>query len=118
MYDGIDALESRTRQFAIDVVRYVGRLPRVPGVWRIAGQLAGAAGSVGANHRAMRRARSRREFAAKLQTVVEEADESVYWLEIATTVCPNVEEDTRLLDEARQIRAIFVKARATNRHRS
>jgi four helix bundle protein len=85
---------------------------------KVADQLADAAGSVGSNHRAMRRARSRREFAAKLQTVVEEVDEAVYWLEISTTTCPNIEGDIRLLDEARALRAIFVKARATNRCRS
>jgi len=87
-------------------------------VTKVADQLAAAAGSVGANHRAMRRARSRREFSAKLQTVVEEADESVFWLEVSTTVCSDIDDAQRLLDEARQLRAIFVKARSTNRERS
>jgi four helix bundle protein len=118
MYDRIDALENRTKQFAIDVLKYCGRLPRVPGLLKVADQLADAAGSVGSNHRAMRRARSRREFAAKLQTVVEEADEAVYWLEVSTTISPNIESDARLLEEAKALRAIFVKARATNRSRS
>ena len=94
------------------------RLPRIAGVTKVADQLAAAAGSVGANHRAMRRARSRREFSAKLQTVVEEADESVFWLEVSTTVCSDIDDAQRLLDEARQLRAIFVKARSTNRERS
>ncbi len=118
MYAAIDALEQRTRQFTIEVIRYCRGLPRVPGVTKIADQLAAAAGSVGANHRAMRRARSRREFSAKLQTVVEEADEAVFWLEVATNTCQDAEDCRRLLDEAQQLRAIFAKARATNRARS
>ena len=117
MFDRIDALERRTQRFAIEAARYVGRLPRTPGVWKVADQLADSAGSVGANHRAMRRARSRREFAAKLQTVVEEVDESVYWLEVSTALCPEVEDGLRLLAEARELRAIFVRARATTRAR-
>ena len=118
MYAGIDALEQRTRQFAIDAIRYCGRLPRIAGVTKVADQLAAAARSVGANHRAMRRARSRREFSAKLQTVVEEVDESVFWLQVSTTVCQDIDDGRRLLDEAQQLRPIFVKARSTNRGRS
>lgn len=80
MYDRIDALEDRTRQFATHAIQYAGRLRTTPTLWHVADQLAKSAGSVGANHRAMRRARSRREFASRLQTVVEEADESVHSL--------------------------------------
>jgi four helix bundle protein len=117
VYDAIDALEKRTQKFAVDVIDYCRRLPRIPGCGRIPDQLSGAATSVGSNHRAMRRARSKREFAAKLQTVVEESDESVYWLEVTTTASPETEGGDRLLSEAKELRAIFARARATNRER-
>jgi len=115
VFEQIDALESRTKQFAVDVIRHSGTLPHVPGPRQVADQLARSAGSVGANHRAMRRARSRREFAAKLQIVVEEVDETVCWLEVSTTICPDANGADRLLEEARALRAIFVKARSTTR---
>jgi hypothetical protein len=53
-----DQFEARTRQFAIDVIRFCIVLETHRGLRRVADQLSGAAGSVAANHRAMRRARS------------------------------------------------------------
>jgi len=59
----------------------------------VARQLLRSATSVGANYRAACRARSRREFTAKIGIVTEEADESLYWLEILV--------ETGLMDEAK-----------------
>ena len=59
-----DQLENRTRQFAIDVIHLCVELEGIRGLRRVADQLVDAAGSVASNHRAMRRARSGREFAA------------------------------------------------------
>jgi four helix bundle protein len=116
---GLDQLEDRTKQFAIQAIKICGRLEDVRGLRQLAWQLADAAGSVAANHRAMRRARSTREFAAKLQIVNEEIDESVMWLEIADKTLPTPDEELRaLLREAMELRAIFAKVRATTRSRS
>jgi len=75
-------LQSRTKAFALRVLKLVDALPRTPAGRAISNQLVRSATSVGANYRAACRARSRAEFAAKLGTVLEEADESLYWLEM------------------------------------
>jgi len=66
----------------------------------------------------MRRARSTREFIAKLQIVNEEIDESVLWLEICQTLLesppPGLES---LLTEATELRSIFARARRTTREK-
>ena len=87
MREGLDRLEERTKQFGIDVIALSMKLERMPGLSDMASQLRRAAGSVAANHRAMRRARSMKEFAAKLQIVNEESDECVLWLEMADQLC-------------------------------
>ena len=81
-----------------------------------ADQLSRCATSVGANYRAACRARSRAEFISKLGIVVEEIDEAVYWLELATLsglMAPASLHD--LLDEAQQLRAIFAASYGTAR---
>jgi four helix bundle protein len=70
---------------------------------------------VGANYRAACRSRSRAEFAAKLGVVAEEADESVYWLELISEgkllPAPKIGD---LLKEANELTAIFTSARRTS----
>jgi four helix bundle protein len=120
MRSGLDRLENRTKEFVVDVIKLCVTLEQVPGLRQLTWQLNDAAGSVGANHRAMRRARSRREFAAKLQIVNEEIDESSFWLEVAQAVYPNMAnaELSAVLAEALELRSIFAKARATTRQHS
>jgi four helix bundle protein len=118
MRDGLDALEERTRKFAVEVLRLCRDLEREPGLKSVASQLGRAAGSVASNHRAMRRARHTREFAAKLQIVNEEADECPLWLQIADDLCPRLSDRIKpLLKESRELRAIFAKARKTTKQR-
>jgi four helix bundle protein len=75
-------LQSRTKQFALRVLKLIDVLPRTAAGRAISTQLVRAATSVSTNYRSAFRARSRAEFAAKLDVAVEEADESLYWLEI------------------------------------
>jgi four helix bundle protein len=75
-------MKARTKQFAVRALRLVNALPRSRSADVIGGQLLRAATSVAANYRAACRARSRREFLAKLGIVEEEADESQFWLEV------------------------------------
>jgi four helix bundle protein len=70
----IDDLRSRAKAFALDVINLVKALPRNIATDAIARQLIRAGTGVCANHRAAGRARSRREFIARLAIVVEEAD--------------------------------------------
>lgn len=111
-----EKLKERTIVFAINVLGLVDKLPQTPRGKVIAYQLAKCATSVGANYRASCNARSRREFIAKLGTVVEESEESVYWLEIVKrtriVAAPKV---PRLLQEAIELRAIFSRSLGTAR---
>jgi four helix bundle protein len=75
-------LQNRTKRFALRVLVLIDRLPNTIGRRVLANQLARSATSVGANYRAACRARSRAEFASRLGIVAEEADESLYWLEL------------------------------------
>ena len=75
-------LKSRTKQFALRVLKLVAALPKSMEGRVLGGQLVRSGTSVGANYRAACRGRSRAEFIAKLGTVEEEADESAYWMEL------------------------------------
>lgn len=72
--------------------------------------------SIAANYRSALRGRSRAEFAAKLGIVVEEADETQFWLELlkegGVVAEPKIQD---LLDEATELVAIFVAARQNAR---
>lgn len=70
--------------------------------------------SVAANYRAVCRARSKAEFIAKVGMVVEEADETVFWLELlADSGIVGESQVVGLLDEARQLVAMFAASRRT-----
>jgi four helix bundle protein len=73
---------ARTKRFALSVVALVEQLPRCKTADVLGNQLLRSATSVGANYRAACRARSRREFIAKMGIVEEEADESQFWLDL------------------------------------
>jgi four helix bundle protein len=68
-------LQQRTKGFALRVLKLIEQLPNTIGGRVLANQVARSATSVGSNYRAAGRARSRGEFASKLGTVAEEADE-------------------------------------------
>ena len=105
-------LQRRTKQFALRVFKLVDALPRTVVGRAVANQLVRSATSVGANYRAACRARSRAEFAAKLGTVLEEADESLYWLEMIRDAKMLPESKiSLLLQEADEITAIIAAGR-------
>jgi four helix bundle protein len=78
----VTLLRVRTKRFALSVVKLAGRLSGNEPARVVGRQLLRSATSVAANYRAAGRARSRKEFAARLGVVLEEADESAFWLEI------------------------------------
>ena len=105
-------LQDRTKQFALRVLNLVDALPRTAGGRAISMQLVGAATSVGANYRGACRARSRAEFAAKLGVAVEEADESLYWLELVRDgKLLSENKVSHLLKEADELTAILASGR-------
>ena len=109
-------LQERTKTFALRVMRLVDALPAKRSTNAISNQLVRSATSVGANYRATCRARSTAEFVAKLSIVVEEADETLYWLELISAagfVKPDL--IAGLIAEAHELLAIFARSRRTAR---
>ena len=107
-------LKIRTRRFAADVLNFADKLPNRRSANIIANQLGRSASSVAANYRAACRGRSHAEFTAKIGVVEEEADESVFWLDLLPdTKNANLEDVTPLLKEARELTAIFTAASKT-----
>ena len=107
-------LKERTKQFALRIIRVIRSLPPGPEARIIGHQLLRSGTSVAANYRAVCRARSRPEFLAKLAIVIEEADESAFWLELL--VDAGLVTKTKMKDlasEANQLVAIFNASRTT-----
>jgi four helix bundle protein len=105
-------LLTRTKAFEMRILKLVDHLPRTTSGRAIGNQLVRSGTSVGANYRAACRARSRAEFAAKLGTVLEEADESLYWLELISEGKLIAESKlSLLLKEAAELTAILAAGR-------
>jgi len=111
-----EELKQRTKQFGIRIVKLVEALPRNQTASVIGRQLLRSATSVGANYRAVCRAKSRADFIAKLGIVEEECDESLYWLEIlveTNLIKPALVAS--LMKEGEEILAIIVASAKTAR---
>ncbi len=110
--------KTRTRAFALRVIRLVESLPKSQSATVIGKQLLRCGTSVGANYRAACRARSRAEFGAKIGIVEEECDESLYWMEllIASGLVKEALLD-ELLKEGNEILSLVVASIKTARHR-
>jgi four helix bundle protein len=109
-----EALKSRTAAFAQAVIKLCNKAPNVAAARTITGQLLDSATSVASNYRAACRARSRREFAAKIGVVAEEADESYGWLKLlvdSDLLPAQVVEP--ILNEADELTAIFAASHRT-----
>jgi four helix bundle protein len=114
-----EQLRERTKAFALRIVRLFRSLPRAAEAQIIGKQLLRCGTSVAANYRAACRARSRAEFIAKIGVVLEEVDESVLWIEMLADAGILKKERLgqlllgQLLNEARQLTAIFTASRQT-----
>jgi four helix bundle protein len=113
-----EVLKNRTKQFALRILRVVRSLPPGQEGRIISHQLLRSGMSVAANYRAVCRARSRPEFLSKLAIVIEEADESAFWLELLVDAGLIAESKLRdLKSEANQLVAIFNASRSTAKKR-
>ena len=112
----VNQLQTRTKYLALDSIKIFRSLPRNEEARIIGKQFLRSALSIGANYRAVCRARSRAELFSKLSITVEETDEVLYWLEIlieSELVNPsNVSSFTK---EAKEILAILATARKNAR---
>ena len=109
-------LQVRTKSFALRIIKMFRSLPNSAEAGIIGRQVLRSGTSVAANYRAVCRARSKPEFTAKLGVVVEEADETVFWLELLVESGVVSEEGLRgLMKEANELLAIFAASRHTAR---
>lgn len=109
-------LKIRTKEFAHRCVKLAMALPNTPIGSHIRGQLIRCSTSVAANYRAASLAQSKASFISKLSIVIEEADESYFWLEFIIDddlIKNNLVES--LLKEADELTAIFITSRKTAR---
>lgn len=104
-----EELKLRTKKFGLRIIKLVDFLPNRKIGDVIGRQILRSATSVGANYRAACRARSKAEFISKINIVLEEADETLYWLElIEESDLIKEEKLIELKTEARELVAIFV----------
>jgi len=106
-------LKKRTKKFAVDVIRFCDSLKTYKASSVITYQLVKSATSTGANYRAGCKAKSKNEFFSKTCIVVEEVDESEYWLEVIKEagLSNDEKELERLLSEATEVCKIMSKAK-------
>jgi four helix bundle protein len=115
---GPEDLRDRTKAFAIRIVRMYRALPRTTDAQVLGKQALRCGTAVAANYRAACRARSRAEWIAKIGLVVEEADETVFWLEMMTE-CEIIGKQrlASLMREAQELTAIFTASQRSARRR-
>ncbi|QHV95868.1 four helix bundle protein [Spirosoma endbachense] len=108
----VQHMQLRTKDFVLRSIRLFRSLPRTEEARIIGRQFLRSSTSVGSNYRAVCRARSQAEYFAKLSIVVEETDESLFWLEILVEA--EIMAGTKLgslMNEAAELLAIFSTAR-------
>ena len=112
-------LKNRTKKFAVDIINFSELLPNKQVGWTISNQILRSATSVGANYRAVCRAKSDRDFTSKIETVIEEADETLFWLEIIeeANILNKKSQLQELKKEADELVAIFVSSVITIKKR-
>lgn len=109
-----NVLRKRTKQFALRVIPMTQQLPRTRETDVIARQLLRSATSMAADYRAACRGRSHADFFSKLCVVVEEADETLFWIELLVESGIVLEAKMReLVQEASELTAIFTSSRST-----
>lgn len=106
-------MKKRTKQFAVDIILFCDSLKNTKASSVITYQIVKSATSTGANYRAACKSRSKNEFFSKICIVVEEADETEYWLKVIkdSNLSDNKNELQRLLSETLEIIKIMSKAK-------
>lgn len=112
-------LRERTMDFAVRVLKMVDALPKTNTGRTVGGQIARSGTSVAANYRAALRAKSDADFINKITIVLEEADESGFWIELAQRVgLLPTKRLKSLLQEAEELTKIFNATRSTTKRRA
>ncbi len=110
---------SRTKQFALRVLKVADSLPKTPSGWALSKQIARSGTAVAANFRSAFRAQSGAHFVSKMSVAVEESDETLFWLElIEEHGALSAEKLTSLKREADEITAVLVASLKTAKART
>jgi four helix bundle protein len=113
-----DEMKLRTKKFSLMIIDLAEKLPTTYVVKVVANQIVRSGTSVGANYRAVCRARSDREFISKMNIVLEEADETLFWLEvIKEKLWISKTELETIWKEGNELTAIFVSSLKTVNNR-
>jgi four helix bundle protein len=114
----IDELKNRTKTFAHRCIKLATALPRTSLGRHVENQLIRCSTSVASNYRASLHTQSKAAFIAKISIVVEEADESEFWLEfIIDEILMSKSQVDSLLTEAHELASIFIATRKTAQKR-
>jgi len=118
-----ELMKNRTKKFALDCWILCSKLPKSREFNAYVSQLIRCSSSVSANYRALQRAKSNADFINKLKIIEEEADESLFFLELLNDVCTleNLKLEMQfmpLTQEANEITAIIVSTLKTVRNKS
>ena len=109
-----DNLKNRTRKFSLDAVKFVEAEPDSVMMRCARHQLARSVTSVGANYGEACRARSRKEFISKIETALQELEESLYWVELLVDYgCSRPDSAQELLSEATELMAMLTASAKT-----
>ena len=109
-------LEQRTKEFSLNLIRFLQGLPKNYLGEALGRQLLKSGTSVGANYREANRAESKADFIHKLAIVEKEASETLYWLELMLEGGLGANQEAiRLMQEAKQLLAIFTAAGRTSK---
>lgn len=116
----IEWFKQKTKNFTIEISKFCNSLVKNPASDIIAKQLIKSSTSTSANYRAACRARSRAEFFSKISIVVEEADESNFWLSVVKEagLFPDEKHLDTLLKESEIILSLSSRARKTTQKNS
>jgi four helix bundle protein len=113
-----EVIKNRTKKFATDCWKLCSKFPISREYNAYCNQLIRCSSSVGANYRAACRAKSKADFIHKLKIVEEEADESMYFLELFSEITNKEKNEiSRLHSEANEILSIIVSSIKTMRNR-
>jgi len=105
----MEDLRSRTKQFALPIIKMYSSLPQNQVSQVLGKQVLRSGTSIGAHYREANRARSDAEFLSKVRLALQELDETAYWLEllVEANIVPNTKLSD-LLQETDELLAIFV----------
>jgi four helix bundle protein len=113
-----DEMKLRTKKFSLMIINLAEKLPTMYIVKVVANQIVRSGTSVGANYRAVCRARSDKEFVAKMNIVLEESDETLFWLEIIKEKMWIAKSELETIwKEGNELTAIFVSSLKTVNNR-